>query len=49
MSDFHPETWNPTWSVESILRGLLSFMVRGASAGVHPGRTPFVIVGRTPA
>jgi len=28
MSNYHPETWNPLWSVSSILRGLLSFMVR---------------------
>eukprot|EP01105_Mastigella_eilhardi_P006542 TRINITY_DN1807_c0_g1_i4.p1 TRINITY_DN1807_c0_g1~~TRINITY_DN1807_c0_g1_i4.p1 ORF type:complete len:223 (+),score=63.09 TRINITY_DN1807_c0_g1_i4:36-671(+) len=27
MSDFHPETWNPLWSVSSILTGLLSFML----------------------
>ena len=27
MSDFHPETWNPMWSVASILSGLLSFML----------------------
>lgn len=27
MSDFHPETWNPMWSVSSILQGLLSFMM----------------------
>ncbi|CAM6002497.1 unnamed protein product, partial [Sphagnum balticum] len=27
MSDFHPETWNPLWSVSSILSGLLSFML----------------------
>ncbi|KAL6059464.1 Ubiquitin-conjugating enzyme, variant 2 [Balamuthia mandrillaris] len=27
MSDFHPETWNPLWSVGSILTGLLSFML----------------------
>ncbi|OQR81153.1 ubiquitin-conjugating enzyme E2 [Achlya hypogyna] len=26
MSDFHPETWNPMWSVGSILTGLFSFM-----------------------
>mmetsp|Transcript_35930 Transcript_35930/g.70701 ORF Transcript_35930/g.70701 Transcript_35930/m.70701 type:complete len:292 (-) Transcript_35930:54-929(-) len=25
MTDFHPETWNPTWSVRSILVGLASF------------------------
>ncbi|BDA47267.1 Ubiquitin-conjugating enzyme E2 6 [Coccomyxa sp. Obi] len=27
MSDYHPETWNPLWSVASILTGLLSFML----------------------
>ncbi|XP_019196697.1 PREDICTED: ubiquitin-conjugating enzyme E2 34-like [Ipomoea nil] len=27
MSDFHPENWNPMWSVSSILTGLLSFMM----------------------
>ncbi len=27
MSDFHPESWNPMWSVSSILTGLLSFML----------------------
>jgi len=27
MSDYHPETWNPLWSVGSILTGLLSFML----------------------
>ncbi|KAI3654028.1 hypothetical protein MP228_000747 [Amoeboaphelidium protococcarum] len=26
MSDFHPELWNPSWSVASILLGLQSFM-----------------------
>ncbi|KAK0597948.1 hypothetical protein LWI29_030116 [Acer saccharum] len=26
MSDFHPESWNPMWSISSILTGLLSFM-----------------------
>ena len=25
MTDFHPESWNPAWSVETILVGLLSF------------------------
>ncbi|KAH7315123.1 hypothetical protein KP509_21G035400 [Ceratopteris richardii] len=30
MSDFHPETWNPMWSVSSILTGLLSFMMEKA-------------------
>lgn len=27
ISDFHPETWNPTWSVASIVNGVLSFML----------------------
>eukprot|EP01112_Ceratiomyxa_fruticulosa_P005753 TRINITY_DN1659_c0_g1_i1.p1 TRINITY_DN1659_c0_g1~~TRINITY_DN1659_c0_g1_i1.p1 ORF type:complete len:221 (-),score=52.97 TRINITY_DN1659_c0_g1_i1:228-824(-) len=27
MSDYHPETWSPTWSTSSILVGLLSFML----------------------
>mmetsp|Transcript_51984 Transcript_51984/g.119591 ORF Transcript_51984/g.119591 Transcript_51984/m.119591 type:complete len:256 (-) Transcript_51984:146-913(-) len=27
MSDFHPETWVPTWSVATILNGVLSFML----------------------
>lgn len=27
ISDFHPDTWNPTWSVSTILIGLLSFML----------------------
>lgn len=26
-SDFHPDTWNPAWSVGTILTGLLSFML----------------------
>ena len=26
MSDYHPEAWNPAWSVVTILNGLLSFM-----------------------
>ncbi|KAJ1656429.1 Ubiquitin-conjugating enzyme E2 6 [Dispira simplex] len=27
MSNFHPNLWNPAWSVATILNGLLSFMV----------------------
>jgi ubiquitin-conjugating enzyme E2 J2 len=27
MSDFHPETWRPLWSIRSILIGLLSFFL----------------------
>ena len=26
-SDFHPESWNPLWGVNSICIGLISFMV----------------------
>uniref|UniRef100_A0A1B0CLU3 Ubiquitin-conjugating enzyme E2 J2 n=1 Tax=Lutzomyia longipalpis TaxID=7200 RepID=A0A1B0CLU3_LUTLO len=27
ISDFHPDSWNPAWSVATILTGLLSFML----------------------
>jgi len=27
ISDFHPESWVPTWSVATILNGVLSFMI----------------------
>ncbi|ELU12627.1 hypothetical protein CAPTEDRAFT_17752 [Capitella teleta] len=30
ISDFHPDTWNPAWSVATILTGLLSFMLEKA-------------------
>ena len=26
-SDFHPETWDPSWSVQTIVLGLISFML----------------------
>lgn len=26
ISDFHPETWNPVWKIETILTALVSFM-----------------------
>ncbi|KAK9798128.1 hypothetical protein WJX73_003718 [Symbiochloris irregularis] len=32
MSDFHPESWNPSWSVATILVGLLSFMMEDGVA-----------------
>jgi len=39
MSDFHPESWNPSWRIESILIGLVSFMLDAAeprtTGGVH--------------
>lgn len=31
ISDYHPNTWNPAWSVSTILTGLLSFMVSDES------------------
>eukprot|EP00162_Nutomonas_longa_P022267 comp5344_c0_seq1/m.4535 comp5344_c0_seq1/g.4535 ORF comp5344_c0_seq1/g.4535 comp5344_c0_seq1/m.4535 type:complete len:156 (-) comp5344_c0_seq1:33-500(-) len=27
MSDFHPESWQPAWTIGAILTGLLSFML----------------------
>lgn len=30
MSDFHPESWNPMWSVSTIITGLISFMAETA-------------------
>ena len=38
ISDFHPDTWNPAWSVATILTGLLSFMVREGGGGREGGR-----------
>jgi len=39
MSDFHPESWNPSWRIESILIGLVSFMLDATeprtTGGVH--------------
>lgn len=26
-SDYHPETWDPSWSVQTIVLGLVSFML----------------------
>jgi len=31
MSDFHPESWNPMWSVGTILTGLYSFMIESGT------------------
>jgi len=31
MSDFHPESWNPMWSVSTILTGLYSFMIENGT------------------
>ena len=32
MSDYHPESWNPAWSVETLLVGLMSFMFEESDA-----------------
>lgn len=32
ISDYHPDEWNPAWSVSSILTGLLSFMLESSRA-----------------
>eukprot|EP00055_Hartaetosiga_balthica_P009267 m.36496 g.36496 ORF g.36496 m.36496 type:complete len:225 (-) comp6677_c0_seq1:291-965(-) len=41
MSDFHPDSWNPAWSVESILKGLLSFMLEQTpTSGSMTSTTP---------
>lgn len=31
ISDFHPDSWNPTWHLSTILTGLLSFMLENIS------------------
>jgi len=31
MSDFHPESWNPSWSLSTVLTGLCSFMVESTA------------------
>ena len=37
MSDFHPESWNPAWRVETILVGLVSFMLDPADPSTTGG------------
>jgi ubiquitin-protein ligase len=39
MSDFHPSTWNPAWSVASVLTGLLSFMLEDTPTTGHVSTT----------
>ncbi|KAL0476304.1 ubiquitin conjugating enzyme E2 [Acrasis kona] len=40
MSDFHPESWNPLWSVQTILTGLVSFMLDNQSTYGSTTSTP---------
>lgn len=35
ISDFHPDQWNPSWSVSTILTGLLSFMLETTPTTGH--------------
>ncbi|KAJ9082505.1 Ubiquitin-conjugating enzyme E2 6 [Entomophthora muscae] len=48
ISDFHPDTWNPAWSVSTILNGLLSFMATddhtsGSMVSTEEDRKAFAI------
>ena len=48
MSDFHPESWNPGWSVATVAKGLLSFMCEEAvttGAVVTTRAEPDALVG----
>ena len=40
MSDFHPETWNPMWSVSTVLHGLLAFMLDSSPVRAPPPPAP---------
>lgn len=40
MSDFHPESWNPMWSVSTILTGLYSFMLENQATLGSVDATP---------
>lgn len=42
MSDFHPESWNPAWSVSTILTALVSFMTGNEPATGCCTTTPIV-------
>ena len=42
MSDFHPESWNPLWSVGTILMGLHSFMLEHTPTQGEHTPTPFL-------
>ncbi|PFH31451.1 ubiquitin-conjugating enzyme subfamily protein [Besnoitia besnoiti] len=35
MSDFHPESWNPSWRLETLVTGFLSFMLDAADPATH--------------
>ncbi|EPR63278.1 ubiquitin-conjugating enzyme subfamily protein [Toxoplasma gondii GAB2-2007-GAL-DOM2] len=35
MSDFHPESWNPSWRLETLVTAFLSFMLDAGDAATH--------------
>jgi ubiquitin-conjugating enzyme E2 J2 len=37
MTDFHPESWNPAWRAETVLLGLVSFMLDAADPATAGG------------
>ena len=43
ISDYHPDTWNPGWSVGTILIGLLSFMLERSPTLGSIGNVRFYI------
>ena len=40
ISDFHPETWVPAWSLSCVLNGVLSFMLESTSTEGRCARVP---------
>ena len=32
MTDYHPESWNPLWNINTIMIGLISFMLSDDAA-----------------
>ncbi|CAE8603355.1 unnamed protein product, partial [Polarella glacialis] len=51
MSDWHPESWNPAWSVETILVGLLSVFLgdteKGYGSVVSSGEQRRLLAGQS--
>ncbi|CBZ56247.1 cDNA clone:001-047-D04, full insert sequence,related [Neospora caninum Liverpool] len=52
MSDFHPESWNPSWRLETLATGFLSFMLgafsRDSFGRVKRSENPKAIAFTTP-
>lgn len=49
MTDFHPESWNPAWRVETVLLGLVSFMLDAADPATAGGLNDSVAARRVHA